>query len=297
MFWWGLFCGLVLGLLAASGLLSSITARCTRIFSGQKSEEFGLEDLILNQSLGPPATAWANVGLWRDTGEFIQANAALARDLAAHTGLDSSSAVLDVGFGMGQQIDLWFKEFGIKSCIGLNISASQVRFALQHLDCWASKLDLQQAPHTKINDYSQRFHQVICVDCCYHFSDFLGFAAAARSCLRPGGSFGFHFINLQEERASWLLHRVMRLGGIPKENIMSTRQMEQALRGVGYSSVAWNDLSAAVFPGFEAFLGRFIAEQQDHLKSLRLFRYRSTYWFLRLFARPNLRYNRWILKV
>lgn len=242
-----------------------------------------------------PQSSWANVGLWNsldDPYDYRKANRALARQLAEQASLQNCGTVLDLGFGMGEQIKFWFDSYAIDFCYGFNISSEQTNFAKQKLEAYSERIHLETGSHYKALDLDNKVDACVCLDCAYHFANFSEFVGDIRPLLTKRGRLSFHFMNVKNKSPFWL-RALLKAGGIPKENYLTIEQLEQALKRQGFDNVQSIDLSCQVIPGFREFLKWFIKSNQARLSRSQLLRYRQTYWFLRLVATPYITYTLW----
>ena len=165
--------------------------------------------------------SWINLGLWnpidiphtvgigqpcllrkRIKGDvpptYSEACDALATKVGDQAGLQANSKLLDVGFGRGDQLFLWWNRFKVSEIHGINASESEVSFFHAKLRARMTRADAHTQPNIQAVVGSATalpawvepgtYTHVIALDCAYHFvpsrEEF--FQQACRA-LRPGG--------------------------------------------------------------------------------------------------------------
>ncbi len=213
---------------------------------------FDCAELLLNQGHGAP-TAWGNLGDWSRAVDYPSACAALARRLADAVELRAADRVLDLGFGMGEQLRLWQQHYGVTQLIGLNPSRSQLDYALARVDAGYS---LHRAGAEQLTEYCEPRSRsvVLALDCAYHFPDRAQvFADICRS-LQPGGRLALTDLLLPDRKvgsvARLALRGLCRASHIPVENMQSWAQYRAQLLQLGFLEPRMQDLSAQVFAPF-----------------------------------------------
>jgi cyclopropane fatty-acyl-phospholipid synthase-like methyltransferase len=243
------------------------------------SEFYDLSERILNTG----DCFWGNLGYWQQGSDYSTACAHLARSLAQAVDLDQNSWVLDAGFGCGDQLLLWMREYQVEFLCGINYSVSQTELAQQRLQQAGFKatansihqgniteLDRHLKPHT------QNINRILALDCAYHFPSRKQFIADSYRILKASendGSrkkIGFTDIVLANtssgEALPWrkriLLNTMLRLSHIPQENIMTLQEYEQQLQQSGFEQVSSQDISEQVFLPF----GHWLVSQENRIK-------------------------------
>ncbi len=95
----------------------------------QTSEFYDLSERLLNSG----DAYWGNLGYWQAGDDYSTACEGLAHQLANAVNLNQDSRILDAGFGCGDQLLLWLKDYNIQFLCGINYSVSQTVLAKQRL--------------------------------------------------------------------------------------------------------------------------------------------------------------------
>jgi len=269
-------------------------------------QAFDLQDIQLNAQLYPQ-TAWANLGMWHaDTRSFVEANENLANHLARLAGLNKSTRLCDLGFGCGEQIYHWVRVYDCKAITAYNPSFIQYSYALDRLQdkravnggqCF-EKIRLIQTSAEAMAVEKESYDAIIALDAAYHFNKRVDVFERSYVNLRSNGGILAFTDMLLADRAKdhglmpphwfcWLL----RLGGIPRSNLVDMKTVQEQLEGLGFKDVRSEDITDKVFPGMSNYLSSFIASRRSTWKWHRLLRYRLTKYLLDLCAQNGwLRY-------
>lgn len=198
--------------------------------------------------------SWGNVGLWHGATGYSDACYKLAELHARKSGLFAGADVVDVGFGCGDQFQVWRSCGEWRSLTGLNISQSQVEFAQK---IKLERCDLLIKDHTfmrQIPKCSKDF--IFAVDCAYHFERLDEFIEHSASVLRPQGKLSFSIITRVPQRKSWIdrfqIAFFARLCSIPDE-IPSSYELETICNRAGLQCEI-EDITEYTLPGFAQFL-------------------------------------------
>jgi len=89
---------------------------------------FRTDELKLNDE-DKYGLSWANLGFWNGNHSYSKAGRNLAIELGKSLKLSEKDRVLDVGFGLGEQLLLWHSFFQINSIVGINPSNIQNDYA------------------------------------------------------------------------------------------------------------------------------------------------------------------------
>ena len=287
--------GLATGLLCAQyavieGLLIHLRAWLWR----ETRETFSTDDVLLNYPLSAPSS-WGNLGYWSGTSgsDFVKANQALAIRMGRFADLKSNDAVCDIGFGCGDQIQVWFEDFQIQSVFGLNVSQSQCLKASQLLSQYidSGQLEIRHDAHTYLAGSREKWSKILALDCAYHFSERSQFLEVVRERLLPGGRFVLtDFIQIREAqnwRETLILKIFCRISSVPRRNLVVLDRYQRAFYEAGLIPYI-EDISAAVLPGIAAWLEKFEEKWNGLLRPSLLLRYRLTASFLRYAWKSNL---------
>jgi ubiquinone/menaquinone biosynthesis C-methylase UbiE len=245
----------------------------------QTSEFYDLSERILNSG----DHYWGNLGYWQDGCDYSTACEQLARYLACAVELNSECRVLDAGFGCGDQLLLWLKDYHIEFLCGVNYSIIQTELALQRLQQEGyhdAVNNIQRADIAELSNFpqihSENINRVLALDCAYHFSsrekfieDSYRILTASKSD-RTNQKIGLTDIVLAEgmtgNRLSWrkriLLNIMLRLSQIPQRNVITLQEYKQQLAQVGFKQIVSQDISEYVFLPF----GHWLPSQEDRIK-------------------------------
>lgn len=218
---------------------------------------------------------WGNLGYWQAGDDYSMACKGLANQLAVAAGLNSSSRILDVGFGCGDQLLLWLNEHRIESLCGINYSFSQTAVAQQRLvsngyleaadnihSADVSKLlDLPQLKTAHLNE----INTVLALDCAYHFPSREQFIRDSFTLLIESNNPQPKRIVLTDivlakdlSQLSWpkkgILKGMLWLSRIPQNNIVPEKDYISTLQDIGFKKVDSQDISEFVFLPFGAWL-------------------------------------------
>jgi ubiquinone/menaquinone biosynthesis C-methylase UbiE len=247
------------------------------------SEFYDLSERILNTG----DLYWGNLGYWQQGSDYSTACAHLARSLAEAVDLDQNSWVFDAGFGCGDQLLLWMREYHVEFLFGINYSVSQTELAQQRLQQAGFKesaSNLYQGNITELNHYLDRhlesntknINRILALDCAYHFPSRKQFIADSYRLLKASKNDGHHkkigftdivLANTASGKAlPWrkriLLNTMLRLSQIPQKNIITLQEYEQQLHQSGFEQVSSQDISEHVFLPF----GYWLVSQEDRIK-------------------------------
>ena len=237
-------------------------------------EFFDTADLCLNHEVKPP-TAWGNLGYWRAASTYPQACAALAAVLADKAQLKEQDSVLDLGFGMGQQLLLWQQQYGIKELHGLNPSLSQCQYAQRFLPRQGFHLHCSTAEDWLLkSDRTHRFDKIVAVDSAYHFQRRNEVFAALSDSMHDNSLFVWTDLLLpvkqQKLPAELTLQLFCRACRIPRANLNTLPQTQQQLAQAGLQLLLHEDLTDQVFLPFaqwwKAYAQRQSLQRKQRLK-------------------------------
>ncbi|CCK75476.1 methyltransferase-like protein [Oleispira antarctica RB-8] len=241
-------------------------------------EFYDLSERILNSGDG----YWGNLGYWQPGNDYSMACEGLARQLAAAVDLNPDSRVLDAGFGCGDQLLLWLRDYHIEYLCGINYSISQTELAqqrLSHAGYHDAANNIHQSDVTVLSESTEvttkNINTVLALDCAYHFPSRKKFINDSYKILKHASNddnktIGFTDIILAETAAgnkiSWekrlFLNIMLRLSQIPQHNIMTLSEYENQLKQAGFEHVVSQDISDQVFLPF----GHWLNSQEDSIK-------------------------------
>ena len=228
-----------------------------------RGEFFDTAELALNAESGH-ATAWGNFGYWRSAHSYPQAAEALARLLADAVTLSGRNRVLDLGFGMGEQLRLWQQVYGVRELLGFNPSGSQNALARGRIP--GSGYQLRQASAESLlgTPAPGRVDAILALDCAYHFRRRKQLFRHLAGCLRPRGVMGWTDLFLPGPASlgrRLALEALCRGSRIPRDNLLSEAGYRQMLGDAGLRVQMFSDLTADVFGPF----ARWWQERGRHL--------------------------------
>jgi cyclopropane fatty-acyl-phospholipid synthase-like methyltransferase len=247
------------------------------------SEFYDLSERILNTG----DCYWGNLGYWQQGSDYSTACTHLARRLAQAVDLDKNSWVLDVGFGCGDQLLLWMREYQVEFLCGINYSVSQTELAQQRLQQAGFKeaannihqgniTELDRHLNCHLEPHTQNVNRILALDCAYHFPSRKQFIEDSYRILKASKNdghlkkIGFTDIVLTNTasckalpwRKKIFLNTMLRLSQIPQENIITLQECEQQLQQSGFKQVSSQDISEHVFLPF----GYWLVSQEDRIK-------------------------------
>lgn len=214
---------------------------------------FDSQDVLLNIK---QEHTWGNFGYWENTQDYPAACEQLATKLGEAVSLTASDRVLDLGFGCGDQLQLWHERFGVEQIEGWNVSEFQCAIARQkalpkgvtlHCGDFFSKAFSEQP----------QFDKVLALDSAYHFDTRTRFFDFADQHLRPGGKLGLVDISFSMESVKpW--HRsfvklMASMAKIPQDNLSNKNEIQRAL-GKHFELEQWHDITPLVFMPFCDFI-------------------------------------------
>ena len=99
------------------------------IFGRSRSDAGRVYDVIGADGALGEKTKFLNLGYWKDTSDYDEAAAALARELGKSADIREGDVIVDAGFGFGDQDILWARECRPSRIVGFNLNAMQVETA------------------------------------------------------------------------------------------------------------------------------------------------------------------------
>lgn len=217
-----------------------------------KGRFFDTAERGLNAESGH-ATVWSNFGFWRDAHSYPEAAEALARRLADAMHLGPSDRVLDLGFGMGEQLRLWHAAYGVRMLTGVNPSPSQNAVAQQQ-PCMADfRLIEGWAEAVLPLPGAGAFDKVLALDCAYHFAPRAGVFRAVAQSLARGGCLGLTDLYLPRPpgpATATALRGMCALSRIPHANLLDREGYRRQLAEAGLTLQRFEDITADVFVPF-----------------------------------------------
>lgn len=239
-------------------------------------------------------THWGNLGLWSRPGmRYAQACAELADRTVAGLELGPATHLVDVGFGCGEQVLHWIRQYGVHRIDGLNLSHSQTALARERVAA-AGRADvaqrLEQGSATQLEAWWKGRAQadaIVALDCAYHFAPSRAvFLRQAARVLRAGGRLALSDLVLARAdlslRQRAVLAGIARLSRIPQANLLAADDHRAQLEGEGFAIERFEDVTSSVFTPFGAWLARYRAALDPAIRRrIGWTKYRATAGFLR----------------
>lgn len=214
---------------------------------------FDSQDILLNIE---QKHTWGNFGYWENTQSYPVACEQLAKKLGTEAKLQPQDRVLDLGFGCGDQLQLWNQHFGVVNIEGWNISKEQCDIALQKSYDGVVNINHGDFFTKPVNSNSQ-YDKILALDSAYHFNTRSRFFEFANQQLKPGGMLGLVDLSFNLESVNPFQRRFIKLMAamvkIPQQNLSSAEQFQAEL-GKHFELVLWQDITPVVFLPFCDFI-------------------------------------------
>lgn len=234
--------------------------------AGDATEDGGAAFAIATHLLDDSRSGWSNLGDWRDTADYAQAAAALARCVGAAAQLQPGDSVLELACGQGASLALWQREFAVagvdaiewqRACVdALNSAGGAARRGDARVH--RGRFDrLPLPPGLQPASYNA----VLCVDAAYHADSAAAFLAVAARALETRGRLAFTTLASPSSRhaAPWrtaLARLALAAAGVPEGSLLSVPQWRTALAQQGLQIELSQTLDARVLAGFADFVER-----------------------------------------
>ena len=237
---------------------------------------FGLDELILNDN-EEFGLSWANLGFWNGDHSYSEAGMNLALELGKSLKLSQKDSVLDVGFGLGEQLFLWHRYFQIKSISGINPSKIQIDYAKSRVakEGLEESIFLYSGNSRDIVKFeSKKFDKIIALDCAYHFDTRMKFLKDSVDLLSKGGSLGIIDIFPTEKMLKWpakiIKSMISKFFLIPRNNLISMYEFKLEIEKMGVFELEITDISENVFPGFCRYMDKKSIKEEPKLKKMKI---------------------------
>ena len=237
---------------------------------------FGLDELKLNDE-DKYGLSWANLGFWEGNHSYSKAGMNLAVELGKSLKLSDKDRILDVGFGLGEQLLLWHSYFQINSIVGLNPSNIQNHYAKSRIaeEGLSDKIIIYSGNSRDIIQFdSNKFDKIIALDCAYHFDTRMKFVEDSIDLLRKDGELGMIDIFPTEKMLKWpqkiIKSIIAKFFHINKKNLITIREFEEEIYKMKIFKPEIIDISNNVFPGFCNYINKKIVKDKSGLKKMKI---------------------------
>lgn len=234
-------------------------------------------DMLNGEARGQPGivgsgairSTWGNLGDWHTAATYPAACAALASRLGRAAGLTAVDRVFDAGFGCGDQLQMWWDDFGVRELAGANLSVAQTARARARMASRLASIDadagraLVQGDAVRVLAAQTKASRdvVMALDCAYHFHTRQQFFAAAARAVPVGGRLALADIVVGDGARSMVrrarLGVVAQVSRMPAANLVTTARYRQQLADAGWRLRHWDDITTAVFAPFRHWLDQY----------------------------------------
>eukprot|EP00163_Fabomonas_tropica_P010314 TRINITY_DN2040_c0_g4_i1.p1 TRINITY_DN2040_c0_g4~~TRINITY_DN2040_c0_g4_i1.p1 ORF type:complete len:337 (-),score=33.54 TRINITY_DN2040_c0_g4_i1:711-1721(-) len=225
---------------------------------------FDLEHQLLNLEA---TSSWVNLGYWKQANmSYREGCEALADRLAQQAGLKEGDAVLDIGYGCGDQDLYWYHQYALASVHGINVSHAQVASAqgLVARNALENVIHLRHGIASDLPYDSARFDKVLSLDSAYHYRTREAFFHQAFRVLRSGGILAIADMVPQQLPTSFIAKTACDLLAefslVPKENLYDMDTYIKKLEQAGFVDIQLECVEDMVFEGFADFVERHHSE-------------------------------------
>jgi microcystin synthetase protein McyJ len=196
---------------------------------------------------------WLNLGYWKTARTYPEAAQALAAKLAEAADLRASDALLDAGFGFGEQDLFWVQKYGVASIKGINITPSQVQRARARVKELGleERIDLRLGSATELPFEAESFDKITALESAHHFDTREDFFQEAYRVLRAGGRLATaDGVSSAGDNGLSLIRRMaLRRWCVPTANMYDRQEYCRRLEDIGFVNVRGESIRNYVFPG------------------------------------------------
>ncbi|MFJ9692449.1 methyltransferase domain-containing protein [Kitasatospora sp. NPDC101183] len=234
------------------------------------SETYGPEDLSRNPIF---AGGFINFGHWQGIdlagpvgeAERVRSQEDLYRHVLAAAEPPPSAAILEVGCGLGMGCALALREYGGAGATGMDIHPEQLRRARDtHAGLLRSepeRLRFVRGAAERMPFGAGEFDLVVSVEAAQHFPDVAAFAAETARVLRPGGRVAvasFFTVDGEPGRPAELA-ALLETFANGLDIARPVGALTDAMGAAGLTGVRAESMGRHVWPGWDAWLGRWWA--------------------------------------
>ena len=237
---------------------------------------YGKSHSLLNQ---PDDTLWQNMGYWEEQSTFREACEKLTRLVAESISLTSNDALLDLGYGCGEEIKYIQNLYSprlIRGCTSHPRQSQYAKFLCARTRSIYLETDdaiswCQQYPRTMGGRQVELFDAVVLIDCAYHFKTRRKlFESLATHCLHTGSRVGladivlspsFNAVPLWKQRL--MMYVLFPLMSVPIENMKVIADYKADLVDAGFTQIKVRTITANVFSPLSGYIRANSKARQD----------------------------------
>jgi cyclopropane fatty-acyl-phospholipid synthase-like methyltransferase len=210
-------------------------------------------------------TLYLNMGYWKEAESYDAACEALALLLAERAQLTPGLAVLDAGFGFGDQDLLWARRFDVR-ITAFNVNAAQQKVARDRALAagLGDRVDFRLGSVLATGLPAASVDRVLALESAFHFPSREAFFAEAMRTLKPGGRIALADI-CDGPSPGGFTDRMARIAAnafwqIPDANSYGIAGYVARLEAAGFVDVAVERINDYVFAPFAAYARKRQAE-------------------------------------
>jgi cyclopropane fatty-acyl-phospholipid synthase-like methyltransferase len=241
-------------------------AAVLRLFVGRSHDQpSAIYDILSTHNNLGRETLYLNMGYWKQATTYDAACEALALLLAERAQLASGQALLDAGFGFGDQDLLWARRFDVR-ITGFNVNAAQHEVARDRAAAagLAERVDFRLGSVLATGLPDASVDRVLALESAFHFPSREQFFAESFRLLRPNGRIALADI-CEGRGGGGLADRLARRAAdafwqIPDANRYGVDGYCARLAAAGFVDVSVERINEHVFAPFAAYARRRQAE-------------------------------------
>ncbi|TGK07505.1 SAM-dependent methyltransferase [Leptospira semungkisensis] len=245
----------------------SFFSRMKTLLRSKEGIPTDLSHLYLNDE----GSSWANLGYWKEEVRYGKACEHLANHLGTLGELGPGSRILDLGFGCGDQFQVWEKEFGvsIQNIYGINVSKSQYEYTRSRYKNSESSPNLILGSVKALSKFPENyFDSVLGLDSLYFIPNRKSWSEEVYRILKPGGVFASAEILLADRKNTFfeILKRslIIRLASISGD-LSNAEGILSLYSSKGFRLETIERIDPFVFSGFSNFLFSHIKDPSSRI--------------------------------